>query len=152
MFIVLILSNVLVCCASLKWTYQFAKCEVCSVIRFLNAKGEAAAEIHCQIVSVYGVVMNRQKVAKWCHEFNARKTDVLDERRTGGPSLINNDLIKKFEGNIHADRLLMINKQHEVFLEVSKSLVHEIVQERSDYHKLCAWWLPKMLTEIHKTN
>jgi hypothetical protein len=24
-----------------------AKCEVCSVIRFLNAKGEAAAEIYC---------------------------------------------------------------------------------------------------------
>jgi len=58
--------------------------------------------------------MNRQKVAKWCHEFNAGKTDVLDERRTGRPSLINNDLIKKFEENICADRRLMINKCHEV--------------------------------------
>jgi hypothetical protein len=96
--------------------------------------------------------MNRQKVAKWCHEFNAGKTDVLDERRTGTPSLINNDLFKKFEENICADRQLMISKWHEVFLEVSKSLVHEIVKERLNYHKLYAWWLPKMLTEIHKTN
>jgi hypothetical protein len=31
-----------------------AKCEVCAVIRFLHAKGETAAEIHCQLVSVYG--------------------------------------------------------------------------------------------------
>ena len=35
-----------------------AKCEVRSVIRFLNAKGERPAEIHKQIVAVYGNVMN----------------------------------------------------------------------------------------------
>jgi len=31
-----------------------AKCEVRSVIRFLKAKGERPAEIHRQIVTVYG--------------------------------------------------------------------------------------------------
>ena len=35
-----------------------AKCEVHSIIRFLNAKGELPAEIHKQIVAVYGNVMN----------------------------------------------------------------------------------------------
>jgi hypothetical protein len=37
--------------------YSPAKCEVRSVIRFLNAKGERPAEIHKQIVAVYGNVM-----------------------------------------------------------------------------------------------
>jgi hypothetical protein len=37
-----------------------AKCEVRSVISFLNAKGERPEEIHKQIVAVYGTVMNRQ--------------------------------------------------------------------------------------------
>ena len=46
-----------------------AKCEVRSIIRFLNAKGEHPAEIHKQIV-VYGDVMNRQNVTKWCHQFS----------------------------------------------------------------------------------
>ena len=41
-----------------------AKYELCSVIRFLNAKGEGPAEIHKQIVAVYGNVMNRQNVTK----------------------------------------------------------------------------------------
>jgi len=50
-----------------------------SVIRFLNAKGERPAEIHKQIVAVYGNVMNRQNVTKWCHEFSEGKTDVQDE-------------------------------------------------------------------------
>ena len=35
-----------------------AKCEVWSVILFLNAKGERSAEIHKQIFVVYGNVMN----------------------------------------------------------------------------------------------
>ena len=39
---------------------SLAKCEVHSVIRFLNVKGERPAEIHKQIVAVYGNVMNRK--------------------------------------------------------------------------------------------
>jgi hypothetical protein len=108
-----------------------AKCEVCSVIRFLNAKGEAPAEIHRQIVSVYGDVMNGQNVAKWCHEFNAGRTDVHDEQRTGSPSLINADLVQRVQENIRADRRVTINELHEMIPEVSKSLVHEIVKEKS---------------------
>jgi hypothetical protein len=41
-----------------------AKCEVRSIIRFLNAKFERPAEIHKQIVAVYGKVMNWQNVTK----------------------------------------------------------------------------------------
>jgi hypothetical protein len=44
-----------------------AKCEVRSVMRFLNAKCERPEEIHKQIVSVYGNVMNRQNVTKFLH-------------------------------------------------------------------------------------
>ena len=52
-----------------------AKCEVRSVIRFLNAKGERPAEIHKQIIVVCGNVMNRQNVTKWCREFSEGKFD-----------------------------------------------------------------------------
>jgi hypothetical protein len=47
-----------------------AKCEVCSVIQFLNAKGECPVEIHKQIVAVHGNVMNLQNVTNWCREFS----------------------------------------------------------------------------------
>jgi hypothetical protein len=47
-----------------------AKCEVRSVVRFLNAKGERPAEIHKQIVTVCGKVMNWQNVTKCCREFS----------------------------------------------------------------------------------
>jgi len=41
-----------------------AKCEVRSIIRFLNATGEHPVEIHKQIVAVYGNVTNRQNVTE----------------------------------------------------------------------------------------
>jgi hypothetical protein len=43
---------------------SLAKREVRSVIRFLIAKGERPAEIHKQMVAVYGNVMNRRNVTK----------------------------------------------------------------------------------------
>jgi len=62
-----------------------AKCEVRSVIRFLNTKGERPAEIHKQIVAVCGKVMNRQNVTKCCLEFSEKFDDddeVQDEVMT----------------------------------------------------------------------
>jgi transposase len=64
--------------------------------------------------------MNRQNVAKWCREFNAGRTDIHDEQRTGRPSLINVDLVQKVEENIHADRRVTISELHEMIPEVSK--------------------------------
>ena len=56
-----------------------AKCEVRSVVKFLNAKGERLAEIQEQIIAVNGNVMNRQNVTKWCREFSEGRIDVHDE-------------------------------------------------------------------------
>jgi len=56
-----------------------AKCEMRSVIRFLNSKSERPAEIHKQTVAVYGNVMNRQNVMKWCREFSEERADVHDK-------------------------------------------------------------------------
>ena len=78
------------------------KCEVCSIIRFLNAKGECPVEIHKQIVAVYGNIMNQQEVTKWCHEFSEGRTDVHDKQRTGRPSMISDDLLQEIEREICA--------------------------------------------------
>ena len=87
-----------------------AKCEVRSVIRFLNAKVERPAEIHRQIVAVYGNVMNRQNVTKWCREFLEGRTDVHDGQRRGRPSLISDGLHQEIEGEIRANRGVTIRE------------------------------------------
>jgi hypothetical protein len=65
-----------------------AKCEVRSVISFLNTKCGRPAEIHEQTDAVYGDVMNLQNVMKFCREFSEGRTDVHDEQRSSRPSLI----------------------------------------------------------------
>jgi hypothetical protein len=71
-----------------------SKCEVRAVIRFLHTKGETAAEIHRQLVSVYGeVVMNRENVAK--NVVNLKSDD---------------EIIQKTDENIRADRRLTIDE------------------------------------------
>jgi hypothetical protein len=76
-------------------TQSPTKCEVRSVTRFLNAKGEHPAEIHKQIVAVYDNIMNQQNVTKWCREFSEGRTDVHDEQRSGRPSLISYGLLQE---------------------------------------------------------
>src|SRR5215469_10557839 len=91
-----------------------AKCEVRSVIRFLNAKGERPAEMHKQIVAVYGNVMNRQNVTKWCREFSEGRTEVHDEQRSDRPSLISDDLLQGIEEEIRANRRVTIRELHHI--------------------------------------
>jgi transposase len=100
-----------------------AKCEVRSVIEFLNTKGERPAEIHKQI---YGDVMNWQNVTKWWREFSEGRTDVHDEQRSSRPSLISDDL-QKTEEKIRINRRGTIRELHHVIPKVSKTTIHEAV-------------------------
>ena len=103
-----------------------AKCEVRSIIQFLNAKGERPAEIHKQIVAVYGNVVNQQDVTKWCHEFSEGRNDVHDEQRSGRPSLISDDLLEETGGEIRANRRVTIRKLRHIIPEVSKTTIHKL--------------------------
>ena len=44
-----------------------------------------------------------------------------------------------------------IRQLHHIIPEVSKTTIREAVTEKLGYRKLCAGWMPKMLTDNHKT-
>jgi hypothetical protein len=106
-------------------------------------KNERPAEIHKQIV-VYGNVMNQQNMAKWYCELSEGRTDVHDEQRSGGPSLITDELLRETEGEIRANQRVTIRELHHTIPEVSKTTIHEDVAEKLGYRKLCARWVPKI--------
>jgi hypothetical protein len=125
-----------------------AKCNMCSIIWFLNAKGEhPAAEIHKQIVAVYSDVINRQNVTKWCHEFSEGRTKVHDQQTSGRPCLISDDLLQETEGEIRANQCSTIIDLHHIVPKVSNTTIHKDVTEILGYRKLCAHWVLKMLTQ-----
>ena len=126
------------------------KCEVRSIIRFLNATGERPADIHKRIVAVYDNVMNRQNVAKWWNKFSEGRSDVHDGQTSSRPSLISDDFLQETEEETRANRRVTIRELHHIILEVPKTTIHEAVAEKLGYRKLCARWVTKMLTDDHK--
>ena len=46
---------------------------------------------------------------------------------------------------------MTISDLHHIIPEVSKTTIHEALTENLGYRKLCACWMPKMLTDYHKT-
>jgi hypothetical protein len=65
--------------------------------------------------------------------------------------LIPDDLLQDIEGEIRANRRVTIRNLHHIIPEVSKPTTHEAVTEKLGYRKLCASWVPKILTDDHKT-
>ena len=100
--------------------------------------GERPADIHKAIVSVYGTIMNRENVAKWCREFCGGRTDVHDEQRSGRPSVISDELLQRTEKAIRANRRLTIRELHDMIPEVSRASLHEALTIKLRYRKLCS--------------
>ncbi|GBN35367.1 hypothetical protein AVEN_205533-1 [Araneus ventricosus] len=129
-----------------------ADCEVRSVERFLNAKNVKPAEILRQLVEIYGGnVMPDEMVRKWVRQFNDGRTNVHDEARSGRHSVVNGGLVVKVNEKIRENRRFTIRILFDDFPQISKTVLHEIVTNRLNYRKLCSRWVPKMLTDEHKT-
>ncbi|GBL72998.1 hypothetical protein AVEN_128168-1 [Araneus ventricosus] len=78
-----------------------AKCEVRGVIRFLWAKRLSAADIHRELCAVYGPnIMSEGVVRQWVRFFKDGRTNIHDKSRSGRPSVVSADLIKKVDEKI----------------------------------------------------
>ncbi|GBO28787.1 hypothetical protein AVEN_271398-1, partial [Araneus ventricosus] len=78
------------------------------------------------------------------------RTDVYEEHGTGRPSVISDALLRRTEEAIQANRRLTLRELHKIIPRVSMKTLHECVTVTLGYRKLCARWVPKMLTEEQK--
>ncbi|UYV74122.1 hypothetical protein LAZ67_11002179 [Cordylochernes scorpioides] len=116
-----------------------AKCELPSVIRFLNAKNNSSVEIHLQLVEVYGEkCMDIKNVRKWSREFNEGRINVHDEQRSGRPSLPEST-VARIDEMVRANRRLTLEEIEDGLNEdCSHFSVHKIVSETLGYRKVSA--------------
>lgn len=72
-----------------------AKCELRSVIRFLQAEGLTAAKIHRRMSQTfYENVMSDSVVSRWYRKFKCGLVDVHDEGDQGRKSVTKEDLVE----------------------------------------------------------
>ena len=105
-----------------------ADCKIRSVIRFLNARNVLPSEIHHQICQVYGDnAMSDGMVRKWVRMFNEGRENVHDEARSGRPSLVNDDLVRKVNERVRDDRRFTISDLSLHFPHISRTLFYDTV-------------------------
>ncbi|GFX21274.1 histone-lysine N-methyltransferase SETMAR [Trichonephila clavipes] len=95
--------------------------------------------------------MSDSMVRRWVRQFNEGRSEVHDEERSGRPSLITEKLVHAIDEKIKENRKFTISALAMEFPQISRSLMHEIVNDKLKFHQLCARWVPKILTESHKT-
>jgi len=129
-----------------------ACCEVRAVICFLHTEGQSAAEIHHRLCHVYGDnVMGDICVREWCRKFRDGRTDVHDEGGQGQHSIVIDELVQKVDQCVCGKHHFTISELSEEFPQTSRTTLYRIVMDRLGYHMFCARWVPKQLTDFHKT-
>jgi len=105
-----------------------ADCEIQSVIRFLNARNVLPSEIHHQICQVYGDnAVSDGMVRKWVRMFNEGLENLYDEARSGRPSLVNGDLVRKANERVRDDRRFTVSDLPLHFPQISRTLLYDTV-------------------------
>ncbi|KAL4091367.1 hypothetical protein QTP88_026069 [Uroleucon formosanum] len=114
-----------------------AKCEVRAVIRYLVAKEKSPHEIFNEVRTVYGEGhMNRTSVYEWCREFKNGRMNVHDDLRSGRPSILTDDIVKKVENAVRDVCRLILDELSAMFPQLSRSLLHKTITETLGFHKL----------------
>ena len=130
-----------------------------AVIEFLVAEGETSLRIHNRLRNVYkDNTIDYNNVKRWVQRFKKStedheevvKVSIADKPRSGCPSTSVNP-----DNKTYADKLIRTDRRITVEelaskLDVSIGSAHSIVASLG-YSKVCARWVPRQLTEDHKT-
>ncbi|GFW80745.1 HTH_48 domain-containing protein [Trichonephila clavipes] len=134
-----------------KVTESPAKCEIRSVTRFLTARNMSAADIHHQIIEVYGTEgMSDSQVQKWVRKFKDERTNVHHEERSAGSSVITDDLMQAVETKVRENMRFTITTLSMELVGGSRLMVYKIVTDDLIFKKLCSRWILIFLTPEHK--
>ncbi|GBM29192.1 hypothetical protein AVEN_27805-1 [Araneus ventricosus] len=87
-----------------------AKCELRSVIRFLQAEGNIAGAIHRRISRVYGAnVLSDGGAREWCGKSKDSRTDVHDKDGHGCKSVGVNTLFNELTKSLKRETEVTLN-------------------------------------------
>jgi len=92
--------------------------------------------------------MSGSCVREWCRKFRDGRTDMHDEGGQERHSIVADELIQKVDQCLHGKWRFTISELSEEFPQTSRTTLYRIVTDRLGYHKFCAHWVPKQLTDL----
>jgi len=120
------------------------------VIEFLHAEKIAPNDIHRRLLNVYGdQTVDVSTVRRWVACFSSGNSDVKDKPRSGRPCTA---VTPRNEERL--DQLIRVNRRimtRELCTELNIGCnALETMVATLEYRKVCARWVPRMLTQDHK--
>jgi [histone H3]-lysine36 N-dimethyltransferase SETMAR len=130
---------------------DFENFEHRSVIKFLTKEGIGPKDIHQRMVNVYGDhAPSKTTVKKWAAEFKRGRESIEDDPRSGRPvDATSPEICSAVERLVMEDRRLKVDQIAEA-LGISHGSVETILHEKLGLSKVCARWVPRMLTPVQK--
>jgi len=128
------------------------KIEYCAIIKFFVKEGLTPNEIHSKFMKLYGDSSSFSTITKWAAEFKRGHTSLEDDPREGRPkSATTPEIIEQVHNMVLDDRRMKVHEIAET-IGISKECVGytRILHEESDMKKLCARWVPPLLTADQK--
>lgn len=126
---------------------NFAHLEHRSVIKFLTKEGSLPSEIYDRMVNVYGNdAPSLSTVKKWAALFKAGRASVQDDPRSGRPvEVVTDEKCDAVRRLVEEDRRIKVFQLAEE-VGISVGSVETILHDKLGLSKVCARWVPKMLT------
>ncbi|KAJ8947799.1 hypothetical protein NQ318_019471 [Aromia moschata] len=120
-------------------------------IKFCVKLEKSAAETIPMLNKDFGVdCLSERQNLRWHKAFAEGQEDVNDKNRAGRPSTSSSDdNVKRVRDLLNTDRCLSVRLISET-LDITKTIVHEIVSESLGMRKVCAKHVPKVLTDDQK--
>jgi len=127
------------------------KIEYRVVKKFFVKEGLTPKEIHSKFIKVYGDSSPSFSTTKnWAAEFKHGPTSLEDDPCEGRPkSATTSEIIEQVHDMVLDDRRMKVREIAET-IGISKERVGYTLHEELDMKKLCARWLPRMLTADQK--
>ena len=115
--------------------------------------GFPPTEIHADLQKVYGNgALKYATVCKWVRRFNDGRESIENNTRVGRPvSVLTEKNVATVKTLIEADARYTVQEIKEIS-GIHSSSVLKILRERLGLHKICARWLPHLLTDEQKQN
>ena len=102
------------------------------------------------LVKAYGdAAMKRTALHKWYSRYENGYESVMDDQRSGRPTSITSQKVQEIKELLDKDRRITVREVSQR-IDCSVGTVHTIIHENLNMRRLCARWIPKMLSECQK--
>ena len=121
-----------------------------TAIKFCVLNGKNRKETIEMLVKAYGdAAMKRTALHKWYSLYENGYESVMDEQRSGRPTSITSQKVQEIKELLDKDRRITV-RQVSQRVDRSVGTVHTIIHKNLNMRRLCARWIPKMLSGCQK--